>query len=328
MPARFQVVVTDMIAGEPTPEVEVLGDIADVVVLNAHAPEDLAGKIEDADALMLYTMPFDASAVASLRNCKVISRCGVGFDNIDRAAARARGIPVANVPDYGTEEVADSALAMALALARGLHRYDAAVRGGTWHWTSVPPLVRLRGRVFGIVGLGRIGSAVALRAKAFGMDVVFFDPHKPDGYDKALGVRRAESLRELLAQSHIVSLHCPLSPESKFLIRAETIGAMRPGSFLVNTARGGIVDTACIPEAIARGTIAGAGFDVLPEEPPAADDPLMAAVRDPRHPASGRVILTPHSAFYSEEGLREIRTKGAMNCRRALLGEPLRNVVN
>jgi D-3-phosphoglycerate dehydrogenase/C-terminal binding protein len=260
----------------------------------------------------------------------VIARCGVGVDNVDYAYARQCGIPVANVPDYGTEEVADSALGMTLALARGITRANSQLRdaAGPWSHSQVVPLRRLRGEVFGIVGLGRIGSATALRAKSLGMDVVFYDPYKPDGHDKALGVRRAQSLDELCAQSYVLSLHCPLTGETRRLIDGEKLAAMRAGSFLVNTARGGVVDTAAIPLAIASGRLAGVALDVLPCEPPAGDDPLIRAWRDPEHPAYHRVLINPHAAFYCEEGLIDMRVKAAQACRHALLGLPIRNIVN
>ncbi len=160
------------------------------------------------------------------------------------------------------------------------------------------------------------------------MDVVFYDPHLPDGRDKALGVRRAESLEELLKQSHIVSLHCPLSKETRHMMNADTLRLMPRGSFLVNTSRGDVVDTAAVPEAIASGQLAGAALDVLPQEPPSPDDPVIRAWRDPNHPAHHRLIINPHSAFYTEQGFLDMRTKGAAAVRRALTGQPLRNVVN
>ncbi|MHB8899054.1 MAG: C-terminal binding protein, partial [Thermoguttaceae bacterium] len=239
-------------------------------------------------------------------------------------------IPVAIVPDYGSEEVADTAIGMMLALTRGIHLQNSLVQAGrgAWDYTNAVPLTRLRGSVFGIVGLGRIGTAAAVRAKALGMDVVFYDPYKPDGYDRALGIRRAETLEELLPQSMVVSLHCPSTEETRGMINAEAIDRMPRRSYLVNTARGAIVDTAALPDALASGRLAGAGIDVLPQEPPAADDPLLVAWRDPGHPAYGRLILNPHSAFYSEDGLLDIRTKSTETCRRAIVGLALRNVVN
>jgi C-terminal binding protein len=328
---RFKVVIPDFICDELEPEREILGDIADVTACDAYSEEQLAGRIEDADAIMLYhNLPLTSATIRTLRRCKLIVRCGVGFDNVDWRLAGERGIPVANVPDYGTEEVADSALAMALTLARGVHTINSTLRAGIgpYSYTQVAPITRLRGQVFGIVGIGRIGTATALRAKALGMEVVFYDPHVPDGYDKALGCRRCENLGQLLTASHIVSLHCPLTRETHHLINRQTLGQMRRGAFLVNTARGGVVDTAALPDVLASGHLAGAGIDVLAEEPPADDHPLVTAWRDPNHPAHHRLILNPHSAFYSEQGLRDMRTKGARACRQALMGEPLRNIIN
>jgi C-terminal binding protein len=331
MSQRFRVVITDFITGDLGPERQALGELADLVALDAYSEADLAGKVEGAHALMLYhNITISRATIERLTNCKLIVRCGVGYDNVDREFARSRGIPVANVPDYGTEEVADSAIGLTLALTRGIHQLNSMYRAGADGWTyrSAAPVHRLRGRVFGVVGLGRIGSATALRAKALGMDVAFFDPYKPDGYDKALGVRRAETLDELLGQAFVLSLHTPLTPQTRGMIDAAAIAKMPRGSFLVNTARGAIVDTSAIPGAVATGQLAGAGIDVLPVEPPLADDPLIRAWRDPTHPAHHRVIVNPHSAFYAEEGLLDMRVKGAKAVRNALLGRPLLNVVN
>jgi D-3-phosphoglycerate dehydrogenase/C-terminal binding protein len=287
--------------------------------------------VEDAAALMIYhTIGLTERTIRQLRKCRLIVRCGVGYDNVDIAAARRHGIPVANVPDYGTEEVADSAIGLALSLTRGIHLSTSRLRppGADWTWTHVRPRHRLRGRGFGVVGLGRIGTAAALRAKALGMDVLFYDPYVPDGRDRALGIRRVESLAELLGQSYVVSLHCPLTEETRHLINRQTVSQMAPGSYLVNTARGAVVDPLAVLDAVTAGHLAGAALDVLEEEPPAEDHPLIVAWRDPDHPAYDRIILNAHSAFYSEEGLVDMRIKGSENCRRVLLGQPPRNVVN
>ena len=299
--------------------------------LNARSQSDLNGQLDDADAVMVYHyLRLDREQIGRLKKCRIIARPGVGYDNIDIAAARERGIPVTNVPDYGTEEVADSALGMALTLARGTHFLNSRLRRGVgaWNIEQAAPVHRLRGRAFGIIGCGRIGSAAALRAKAFGFDVVFYDSFVPDGLDKALGVRRVDTLDELLAQSHIVSAHCPLTAQTRGLIGAREIARMPRGSFLVNTARGGVVDTAAVVEALASGHLAGAGIDVLEAEPPPADSSVLRAWRDPNHPAHDRLLLNPHTAFYCEEGCVEFRTKAAREVLRALKGEPLRNVVN
>lgn len=331
MDAKFQVFISDFIAEDPLLEKSVLSDIAEVTALNALSEAELVGKIEESDAIMLYhCFNLTRQSIDRLKHCKVIVRCGVGYDNVDYVYARERGIMVANVPDYGSEEVADSAIGMTLALCRGIALFNARLKRTSepWSYTPAVPLHRLRGRVFGVLGLGRIGTAAAIRAKALGMDVVFYDPYKPDGYDKAVGIRRAESLEEFLGQCSVVSLHCPLTPETRQIINAETLGLMPHGSYLINTARGDCVDLTAIPAAIHSGRLAGAGIDVMPIEPPPEDHPLLTAWRNPADPCAERVILNPHTAFYSEEGLKDMRVKGAQTCRKALLGEHLRNVVN
>ncbi len=331
MSSRFKVAVTDFV-GEPLDvERRILGDLADITALGAKHEDEMAGRIEDADAVMVYHfLKITEATLTRLRHCKVIIRCGAGFDNVDGERARARSIPLCNVPDYGSEEVADSALGMALSLMRGIHFLNSRLRRGHGAWTyeQCKPVHRLRGRTFGIVGVGRIGTAAALRAKAFGFEVVFHDPYAPDGREKALGVRRAETLGELLAQSDVVSLHCPLTPETHHLMNRDTLAQMRPGTFLVNTARGALVEPLAVIEALARGHLGGAGLDVLEQEPPAEAHPLLAAWRDPKHPAHDRLLLNPHAAFYCEEGLNDMRVKGSENVRRVLLGNPPRNVVN
>ncbi|VTU01141.1 phosphoglycerate dehydrogenase : D-isomer specific 2-hydroxyacid dehydrogenase family protein OS=uncultured planctomycete 6N14 GN=6N14_30 PE=3 SV=1: 2-Hacid_dh: 2-Hacid_dh_C [Gemmataceae bacterium] len=327
----FRVVVADFITDDLLAERNVLGDLADVVSLDARSEADLVGKVEDADAVMLYhNIAITRDTISRLKQCKLIVRCGVGFDNVDHRFARERGIPVGNVPDYGTEEVADSAIGMMLSLTRGINFFNSRLQRGQGDWSFMPvaPLHRLRGQVFGVIGLGRIGTAAALRAKALGMDVAFYDPHKQDGYDKANGFRRVEALDDLLKQAFVLSVHCPLTPETRHIVDARAISLMPDRSFLVNTARGATVDATAIPAAIRSGKLAGAGIDVLPVEPPPADHPLLVAWRDPNDPCHDRVILNPHSAFYSEQGLLDMRIKGSQACRRALLGEPLRNVVN
>ncbi|MFO0820970.1 MAG: C-terminal binding protein [Pirellulales bacterium] len=331
MAGMFRVFLADHQHGSCEVEQACLGDIATLETFDVTSEEQLWGAADDVDALLVFhTIRISQATIERFTQCRIIVRCGVGFDNVDYVFARSRGIPVANVPDYGAEEVADSAIGMTLGLTRGIAFQNTLLRDPSiaWHFDHVRPLRRLRGETLGIVGLGRIGSAVAVRAKALGMNVIFFDPYKPDGYDKALGIRRVESLDELLAESLVVSCHCPLTPETQNVINASAIARMRRGSYLVNTSRGGVVDVAAIVPAIESGQLAGAGIDVLPIEPAPVDHPLLVAWRDPRHPCHTRVILNAHNAFYSEEGLRDMRLKGAQACRRALLGQPLRNIVN
>ena len=325
-----RIVITDFIADTLATEKAVAGNNVDIVALDAASEDDLTGRVEDADAIIMYhTLALTKKTIGRLKQCKLIVRAGVGIDNVDHAYARTCGIPVSNVPDYGSEEVADTAIGMMLALTRGITFLNSRLREGqgAWSYTQVQPLARLRGSVFGIVGLGRIGTATALRAKALGMHVTFYDPYKADGFDKALGIRRAESLQILLEQSNVLSMHCPLTSETHHMINRETVKYLPNGAYLINTARGGVVDTRAIPDAIASGRLRGAAFDVLEEEPPLSE-PLVQAWRDPTHPAYHKVIINPHAAFYSEEGLREIRIKSAEACSRALQGREVRNVVN
>src|SRR5438270_1496416 len=209
MPAEFSVVITDFLdeAGIETP---ILGDIARITLAGASDEASLAPHLGEADALILFheiALVGEATFSRAPR-CKCIIRAGVGSNNVDRAAAAKHGVIVCNVPDYGTEEVADHALLFLLALARKLLPSDAAIRAGGWDYRTAVGTPRLRGRTLGLVGCGRIGTATALRARAFGLDVVFYDPLVPQGLDKALGIRRAHEIDDLLAQSHFVRLHC------------------------------------------------------------------------------------------------------------------------
>jgi D-3-phosphoglycerate dehydrogenase/C-terminal binding protein len=323
--------VADFLGDNLDVERSILGDIADVQSLQAADESHFDDVIRSATALMVYhTIRISEKTIQKLENCRLIVRCGVGYDNVDHAFARKVGIPVANVPDYGTEEVADSAIGLMLSMTRGIALLNSRLRSsqGPWSYSQVVPLHRLREQQFSIVGLGRIGTAAAMRAKAFGMRVAYYDPYKPDGFDKALGVRRIETLEELFEQTSVLSMHCPLTDETRGMVNQKSLERLARGAYLVNTARGAVVDTRAIPDAIASGRLAGAGIDVLEQEPPDDADPLLVAWRDPSHPAHNRVIINSHSAFYSEEGLRDMRQKGAEACRRALLGMPLRNVVN
>jgi C-terminal binding protein len=331
MASKPRVYITDFIDGSLDVEQRILGELATIKALGAQSEEELNGQIEDASCLMVYHfLGLSAKTINRLNSCKLIVRCGVGIDNVDHAAARKKGIAVANVPDYGTEDVADTAIGMLLSLTRGTHFLNSRLQAGhePWSYTQAAPLYRLRGKTFGVIGMGRIGTATSHRAKALGMKVVFYDPYVPDGWERAHGVQRVERLNDLLSQAHVVSLHCPATPETIGMIGAEQIALMPRGSFLINTARGSLLDTRAIPSAIRSGQLAGGGIDVLPIEPPREEDPLINAWRNPADPCHERLIITPHAAFYSEEGLMDIRVKAAGACRRALLGEPLRNVVN
>ncbi len=319
MAQRFNVLIADFL-DEASVETPVLRDIAQIKLAVARDEKDFSeDQLGDIDALMLYhdIAHLGEATFARAPRLKGLVRAGVGYNNVDLDAAGRRGIVVCNVPDYGTEEVADHTLMFLLALVRRLHSSDAAIRAGGWDYRSARDAPRLRGKTIGLIGCGRIGTATALRAKAFGLDVVFFDPFVPQGTDKALGVRRVHRLEELLEQSHFVSLHCYLSQSTHHLINAGALARMRRGTILINTARGPIVDQNALIQALDSGHLLGAGIDVTEREP--LDDDRLRF-----HP---RVLLTPHSAFYSIEGFVELRTKTAEEVRRLLLGEPPRNPV-
>jgi C-terminal binding protein len=318
MAADYRVVIADFLT-ETTVEAPILGAIARLTLAGAHVEADLADHLTEADALILFhDIPMVGEATFSRApRCRCIVRAGVGYNNVDRAAAARHGVIVCNVPDYGTEEVADHAILLLLAMARKLLPCDAAIRAGGWDYGTAIGTPRLRGKTLGLVGCGRIGTATALRARAFGLDVVFHDPLVPQGIDKALGIRRVHRLEELLEQSDFVSLHCYLDHSTRHLIDARALARMRPGAFLINTARGPVVDQEALLVALETGRLAGAGLDVVEREP--LDDDRLR-----HHP---RVILTPHSAFYSVEGFIELRTKAAEEVRRILVGEPPRNPI-
>jgi phosphoglycerate dehydrogenase-like enzyme len=297
----------------------VLDGVAEVRTIAMDFNDPLPEAALAADALLLWhNVPVGADVIPRLKKCRGLIRNGVGYDSVDTKAAAAHGIPVCNVPDYGTEEVADHAIALALALYRQLFPLDAEAKRLGWKITVSARMRRLRGQVFGIIGLGRIGTATALRAKAFGFQVVFFDPHLANGADKALGIERAGSLDELLTRADVVSVHCPLSAETQRMIGTREIGLMKPTAFLVNTARGDIVQKAPVFAALREGRLAGAGLDVVEHEP----------LRSAEEAATPNLIVTCHAAFCSPEGMVEMRTTSARIARAAVRGEPVWNRVN
>ncbi len=280
---------------------------------------DFDEEICAADALIVWhNAPLSAEGLARLKNCRVIVRNGVGYDSVDVVAAARLGIAVCNVPDYGTEEVADHAIALTLALCRQLFPLDAEAKRLGWAIEVAPKLRRLRELTFGLVGLGRIGTATALRAKALGFRVVFFDPHLPNGVDKAVGVHRCRSLDKLLGESDVVSLHCPLTEETHHLLAEAELARMKPGAFLVNTARGSVVKKDAVLAALREGRLGGAGLDVVEDEP----------LRTPEEATTPNLIVTCHAAFCSVESKREMRATSARIALAAVTGAPLENVVN
>ena len=295
---------------------------------DAISPEEWRG----ADALIAgVTMAIGESVFDRAPNLRIVCRLGVGYDAIDTQAAARRGIPVCNVPDYGVTEVADHAVTLALALVRGIVRYDEAFRDDPekgWSVRHAPCVARLGELTFGVIGLGRIGAAAALRAKAFGMRVIGYDPHVASGHELSLGVERATALAELLGEADIVTIHCLLNDETRRMIDAGALAAIKPGAILVNTARGGVVDLDALHDALRSGRLGAVGLDVFETEPPPPDHPLIAAWRAREDWIAGRCIITPHAAFYSPTAVRRMRESAARTCHDYLTAGDLRNCVN
>lgn len=247
--------------------------------------------------------------LAKMSRCRLIVQGGVGFNHIDIAAAAELGIPVCNTPDYGTTEVADHAVALLLALTRGVPHYDADLRQPATRWVPqrLAPVRRLRGLRVGIVGLGRIGLATARRLRGFDTEVGFHDPYLSPGIETALAFRRFASLRDLVANSDVVSLHCPLTDETTRMLGAPEFAALPPGAIVVNTARGGLIDLDALAAALRSGHVAGAGLDVLPVEPIDRTHPLLVEWASDAEWLRGRMIVTPHVAFHAPESVADMR---------------------
>jgi phosphoglycerate dehydrogenase-like enzyme len=284
-----------------------------------------------ADGLMILRQAVTPADFARFTKLRCVVRMGVGYDKIDRKAAAQHQVMVCNVPDYGTTEVADHAMSLALALRRGLllhHHTQRESPPAPWTVIRDPLLRRSDVQTFGIVGLGRIGTAVALRAKAFDFRVAFFDPNLPNGVDRALGVTRCATLEDLLRQTDTLSIHAPLTVETNGLLTRERLALLPRGAVVVNTARGPIVDIDALHDLLKSGHLAGVGIDVVPVEPPVEPVPALLAAYRARAPwTEGRLIITPHSAFFTPEAWDDIRTKSAETIRAALLGPKPQNVI-
>jgi D-3-phosphoglycerate dehydrogenase len=318
MPELPQVLMPDYVT-DPVYERQVLDGSAEITCLDAHGEAGLLGRVGRARVIICFHDAQITRAVLSeAKQCLGVVRSGVGFNNIDIRAAGELGIVVCNVPDYGTEEVADHALGLLLALARRIVPSVDSVRRGEWSVDVYAGMPRLRGQTVGIIGAGRIGTAFAIRAKTLGMRVVIYDPYVPRGHEKAIAVERVWTLDELLPQCQFLSLHCPLTDETRNIVDAPRLAQMPRGAYVVNTARGGLIDETALLAALDTGQVAWAALDVLEREP-LADERLR------RHP---RLVITPHCAFYSTKAAPEMRTKAAEEALRLLHGESPRNPVN
>jgi len=316
--AQLQVAVSDSVFPNLDPARAVLSKIgAQLRLAEEPKAEAILRVAKDADALLATYAQITAEMIRQMTRCRIISRFGIGVDNVDIPAATERGIVVTKVPDYCIDEVSDHTMALLLSAVRKIPFANSMVHAGKWEMPDVVPIHRLRGTVLGLVGFGRIPQLVAPKAKSFGMRVVSHDPYIPKDVFERAGVDSVE-FGELLKISDYISIHSPLLPETQGLFNAQAFRQMKPSAYLINTARGPIVDEAALAQALDAGQLAGAALDVMPKEPPTGS------------PLFGRphVIITPHTSFYSEESLVDLQTKAAEEVVRVLRGEAPKNPVN
>jgi D-3-phosphoglycerate dehydrogenase len=317
--SRPLVVVTDTVFPSLEPTEQVLAAVdAEVTLVSEPTAEAILKAARTADGLVVTYAKVTADIINGLERCRVISRTGIGVDNVDLEAATAKGIVVTRVPDYCIDEVSDHALGLLFALARKIPLANSAVHAGQWSVGLVNPLHRLRGQTLGLVGFGQIPRALAPKAQALGLSVIAYDPYVSEEAMAADGVKQVD-LEQLLAESDHISVHAPLTPETRHMFNREAFQKMKPGAVLINTARGPLVDEDALVDALEAGELAGAALDVLEHEPPAAGSRLLCRTD---------VILTPHTGFYSEESMIDLQTKAAEEVRRVLQGEMPRNPVN
>jgi D-3-phosphoglycerate dehydrogenase / 2-oxoglutarate reductase len=315
----MNILVTDFAWKDLGIERQILSSLdATLVVAKSGDEDELAHLAAEVEGVFTNWKRVSREVIAKAPRCKAIIRYGVGLDNIDVHFATECGIVVANVPDYCIEEVSDHALALLLAMARKVTIFDRATKNGIYELSLGTPFYRLRGKTLGLVGFGKIGKIVARKAFGLGLKVIAFSR---SGKQAHVGTDTVEavSFSELLHRSDYISLHVPLTPDTRHLFNLEAFRQMKPTAFLVNTARGDVVDSQALLAALNDNLIAGAALDVLPKEPPDADDPLL------RH---SKTIVTPHAAFNSEESLEELRTTAASQMRDILQGKKPEFFVN
>jgi D-3-phosphoglycerate dehydrogenase / 2-oxoglutarate reductase len=310
--SRPLIAVTDSVFPTLDPAMAALRRIdPEIRMAKSSSAEDIVAVARDADAVLVTYAKLPGDLLHQLRRCKAIGRFGLGVDNIDIKAAAALGITVTYVPDYCLHEVSDHAMALILALARKVVLSNTVVQAGRWEMPAVAPLHRIAGQTLGLLGFGNIPRQVAPKAMAFGMKVVAYDPYVAEQSVRGLGVELV-SLDRLLEISDVISVHAPLTPQTRGLLDAAAFGKMKKGAYLVNTARGPLIDEAALIAALDSGHLGGAALDVVAAEPLAPDSKLLHRPN---------VILTPHTAFYSVEALEELQTKCASDVARVLTGE-------
>lgn len=315
----FKVLVTDYAWPALDVEREILSAVdAELVVAETGSEAELVGLAPVADAILTNWKRVPTAALDASPHCLVVSRYGVGVDNIPIDHATRLGILVTNVPDFCLEEVSDHAMALVLACARRVVRFARATREGRWNLALARGLPRLRGQTLGIVGLGNIGRSLVPKARGFGLRVLAYGPRiVPEALNGA--GETTNDLGVLLAESDYVSIHAPSTPKTRGLIGEPELRRMKPSAYLINTSRGALVDEDALHRALSEGWIAGAAVDVLAQEPPPPDHPLLRLEN---------LIVTPHAAFYSETAITELEMKAARNVAQVLHGEVPGAIVN
>jgi D-3-phosphoglycerate dehydrogenase len=294
---------------------------ADARVVAVHTPDDEAfiGEVRDASAIAVIARKLTANIIRRLERCELILTFSVGYDCVDRAAASEKGIPVCNTPAYCSDEVANHAMTLILALARKIPLIIPVTKSAGWDYAFTRPIYNFRGKNFGIIGLGKIGRKIVAKARGFGMKVMAYDPYVEDDIYTLLAVERKYELSDLLREADYLTIHAPLTPETFHMIDERTLSMMKPHAVLVNTARGSIIHHDALVHALEEGKIAGAGIDVLEKEPPAPDNPLLALPN---------ALVTPHVAWYSEESHRADMEQGMDEIIRVLSGRRPRYITN
>lgn len=313
--ARFKVVMTDDRHKTYEEEKKVLESIgAEVIIANLNTIQEVIDTCKDADGIMCNLAPMPAEVIEKLEKCKIISRYGVGYDNVDMAACTKKGIYLANVPDYCAEEVSDQALALMMACARKVARRDAQVRAGLWNVGKADPIYRIAGKTITFLGFGMIARTLYRKIKGFDFArVLVYDPFIDAETIKAMGAEKAE-WEEALREADFISVHMPLNDKTRGLIDAKAFGLMKPTAIIVNTSRGPVIDEKSLIDALQSKKINSAGLDVHTKEPMDLDNPLMKIEN---------CVLTDHVGWYSEEAMSELKRKVAENVRDVLItGKP------
>ena len=318
--AEYKVVMTDDRHNTYEEEKKVLKSIGiDVIIANCTTVQEVIDTCHDADGIMVNLAPMPAEVIDKLEKCKIISRYGVGYDNVDVAACTRKGIYVANVPDYCAEEVSDQALALLMACARKVARRDAQVRAGEWNIFKADPIYRIAGKSFTFLGFGTIARCLFRKIQGFNFSrILIYDPYIDAETIKSMGAEKVE-WEEALSTADFISIHMPLNEKTRGIINASSFALMKPTAILVNTSRGPVIDENALIDALNKGQINSAGLDVHTNEPLDKDSPFMKIKN---------CVLTDHAGWYSEEAMSELKRKVAENVRDVLSGGKPKYAVN